>query len=446
MNQNGIHPPETLAAQHSPSSVTDNQMCLRNILFVFENLTIVGGVQVFLLQALRHLPELGFQPYILDIGSETTALTEQFVPFEPFILRAPELSQRGTTLWSTGVAAQLQKLDIELVVLNEWVYSRLLQDIPAALPVIAICHVDSDEQYYYSLPDLLAHRLHAVVAVSETIAQKLCQVMPAERRGSVQTIRYGLEGYVTETRQERAAPPPLRLIYLGRLVQKQKRIYDLIPFVKTLNTLGVNYHLTIVGAGEAAADLKAALADEIASSLVNFTGPLPHDQAMIELSRQHLCLLFSEYEGSPISVLEALACGVAPVVTNGLIPELLVDGVNARLFPVGRPEIAAAMAAELAHDPAALDTLSRQALALGSQFKSEETFRRYAQLFAEATAQAGDRQSWWTDGAFRRRQRVLAVAHKALFAVWPAATRSAARPFAERLYSGLRARLWQLNN
>lgn len=449
MNRNGNQQSETLAAQRSPSLAAGNQTRLRNILFVLENLTIVGGVQVFLLQALRHLPQLGFQPYVLDIGSETTALAEQFTHFKPLILRAPELTQRGTTLWSTGVASQLQKLDIELVVLNEWAYARMLQDLPPALPVIAICHANSGEQHYYSLPKLLAYRLHAVVAVSDTIAQKLCQVMPAERHSSVRTIRLGVEAYALETRQERAAPPPLRLIYLGRLTQKHKRIYDLIPFVKTLNTLGVDYRLTIVGAGKADADLKAALVEEITSGLVSFTGPLPHNQAMSELSRQHLCLLFSESEGVPLSVLESLADGVVPVGTDilsDLIPDLLVDGVNARLFPVGRPEIAAAIVAELAHDPTALDALSRQALALGSQFKSEETFRRFAQLFTEATAQVDDTQSWWTDAAFRRRQRILTLAHKALFAAWPFATRVAAWPFATRFHSGLRARLWQLNN
>lgn len=394
------------------SPAAESQPHLRNILFVWEGLTHVGGVQLFLLQALRYLPEFGFQPYVLDIDSEPGPLAGQFAPFASFILSAPELTRRGTTLYSTGIWEQLQQLGIELVVINEGIYSRILQDLPPALPVILICHVDPDDRYYHNAR-VLAYRLQAIVAVSQSIANKLRAVLPPERHSCVRTIQYGVESYVARNQQDMAAPP-LRLIYIGRLEQKQKRIYDLTPFVKTLNARGVDYELTIVGTGEAAADLQAALVEESQTGRVRFVGPLPHNQAMVKLGLQHLYLLFSDYEGLPISLLEALVCGVVPVVTaiQSGISEILVDGVNARLFPVGQPETAAAIVAELAHDPASLRALRAQALALGAQFKSKETFRRYAELFTEATALVDDTQSWWTDASFRRRQRLLALVLK----------------------------------
>jgi hypothetical protein len=117
---------------------------------------------------------------------------------------------------------------------------------------------------------------------------------------------------------------------------------------------------------------------------------------MKELLSQDIYLLFSEYEGLPISLLEALARGVVPVVSRvqSGIPEILVDTVNARTFPIGRPDLAAKIVTELAQDPSQLERLSRAAKQLGDKFTVEKMCAQYAKLFW-TTIKRGRRQAFF---------------------------------------------------
>jgi len=65
-----------------------------------------------------------------------------------------------------------------------------------------------------------------------------------------------------------------------------------------------------------------------------------------------LLLMPSEQESFGLVALEAMACRVPSIATNvGGIPELIEDGVNGRLFPVGDVAAMAAGAVELLRDP-----------------------------------------------------------------------------------------------
>ncbi|MFN7144684.1 MAG: glycosyltransferase family 4 protein, partial [Myxococcota bacterium] len=92
--------------------------------------------------------------------------------------------------------------------------------------------------------------------------------------------------------------------------------------------------------------------DPVLASRVDLRGPVPH-AAMEDLlaSADHL-LQSSVREVCGVVVLEALACGVVPVLTD--IPpfrRLTDDGRVGRLFPVGDPVALAAQALALAEAP-----------------------------------------------------------------------------------------------
>ena len=77
-----------------------------------------------------------------------------------------------------------------------------------------------------------------------------------------------------------------------------------------------------------------------------------HPEPLTLLAGADLFVLASRHEGLPISLLEAMALGVPPVVTAvGGIPEVVTDGVDGRLVAPGQPDELARVLQELAGSP-----------------------------------------------------------------------------------------------
>ncbi len=75
-----------------------------------------------------------------------------------------------------------------------------------------------------------------------------------------------------------------------------------------------------------------------------------------------LLLMPSELESFGLVALEAMACRVPTIATRvGGVPELIEDGVNGRLFPVGDIEGMAAAATELLRDPQRYEAMAEAA-------------------------------------------------------------------------------------
>jgi N-acetyl-alpha-D-glucosaminyl L-malate synthase BshA len=75
-----------------------------------------------------------------------------------------------------------------------------------------------------------------------------------------------------------------------------------------------------------------------------------------------LLVLPSELESFGLAALEGMACRVPPIATRvGGLPELIDDGVNGRLFPVGDVDGMAGAAVELFRDPVRLEAMAEAA-------------------------------------------------------------------------------------
>jgi glycosyltransferase involved in cell wall biosynthesis len=95
--------------------------------------------------------------------------------------------------------------------------------------------------------------------------------------------------------------------------------------------------LTVAGDGGSRAALARRAERSTASGAITFVGALDHGRMPALLREHHLYVSASPHDTTSVSLLEAMACGLFPVVTD--IPanrEWIVDGENGRLVPAGQ--------------------------------------------------------------------------------------------------------------
>jgi glycosyltransferase involved in cell wall biosynthesis len=159
----------------------------------------------------------------------------------------------------------------------------------------------------------------------------------------------------------------LRLGYVGRIEDRQKRIFDLADAISLLEKRQVPYGLDIIGTGPDEGELRQRLARFVETGRVVFHGWQDHDALYERFLPRLDCLLhFAVTEGVTIAPREAMAHGVVPVISEftGLKTEAhFVHEVNALTFPVGDVGEAVRCVERLVAEPELLGRLSRRAMA-----------------------------------------------------------------------------------
>jgi glycosyltransferase involved in cell wall biosynthesis len=210
---------------------------------------------------------------------------------------------------------------------------------------------------FRTLERLLARITTVLVAVSPEVRDDLVAlgVAPASK---FTVIRLGIEldertgaadGH--ETRRHLGLPQDAFVVgWVGRMTAV-KRTTDVLRAIKSLEERGIDAYLCLVGDGP---DRNAVerYAHELGITrrcvLVGY-----QDDVARFYDAMDVLLLPSANEGTPVSVIEALAAGRPAVATRvGGISDVLRDGVDGFLVDPGDVDALAARLAELAADPA----------------------------------------------------------------------------------------------
>jgi glycosyltransferase involved in cell wall biosynthesis len=267
--------------------------------------------------------------------------------------------------------------------------------------VVAVAH--TDEPYYQGLISAY-DRWDAGVGVSAVCAQWLRAIEESTRGGGearpVEAITYGVpiaDDDAVEGRQSRGAASagePLRLAYLGRMVEIQKRISDLLTVIDGLESRGVAYEFHMVGDGADLPAWRESLGRRtLRTGRVHFHGARPVEWVESFLPTIDVSVLVSEFEGTSLSMLEAMGAGVVPAVTavSSGVSEWVEDDVNGVIVPVGQPDLMAARLAALAVDRARLARMGRAAWETVRARASVDAMAfRYAELFDRVLARPAD--------------------------------------------------------
>jgi glycosyltransferase involved in cell wall biosynthesis len=177
---------------------------------------------------------------------------------------------------------------------------------------------------------------------------------------------------------------PVLALFLGRFGAR-KGIYDVVDACARLAPDG-RRRLRLVAAGDGEVDeVRAAVAAAGVGDVVEVLSWLDHAERDELLRRAELLLLPSAAEGLPMAVLEAMAFGVAPLVTAvGALPELVHDGVNGTVVPVGDPAALARALDGLLADDEGRRALGRRARLDAEPYSATHWAARLAAIWAAA--------------------------------------------------------------
>jgi glycosyltransferase involved in cell wall biosynthesis len=211
---------------------------------------------------------------------------------------------------------------------------------------------------FRTLERLLARMTTALVAVSPEVRDDLVRlgVAPASkftvvRLGIELGERVGLDDQARrETRRLMGIGPDAFIVgWVGRMTAV-KRTDDVVRALRELVDLGVDAYVCLVGDGPDREHLEVLAHDLGVVKRCLFVGY--QDDVARFYNAIDVLLLPSVNEGTPVSVIEALAAERPAVATDvGGIPDVVRDGVDGYLVGVGQPAALAARLAELAGDP-----------------------------------------------------------------------------------------------
>ncbi|HSM09731.1 MAG TPA: glycosyltransferase family 4 protein, partial [Gemmatimonadota bacterium] len=187
----------------------------------------------------------------------------------------------------------------------------------------------------------------AFVSISDDLkAEFVSSGVPEERITKIyngidtSVFRPAVPGESAELRARLGLPNgAMIVVYTGKLNRGKGLEMLLRAWARLTDDGGIAAHLVLVGGGanqflSCEAELRDYVRTAGLSSLVTFTGYVT--EVADYLRAADIFTLPSDSEALGISLIEALACGLPAVVTeSGGMPEIVRDGVEGRLVPVG---------------------------------------------------------------------------------------------------------------
>jgi glycosyltransferase involved in cell wall biosynthesis len=157
-------------------------------------------------------------------------------------------------------------------------------------------------------------------------------------------------GVDTECLQPVAEPlqNPEPIILSTRRLEPLYRHDDLLRAASLLASDCIPFQLVVSSYGTAEEQLRALSKDLGLEARVTFTGRLAEEELLALYHRADIYVTVPETDGTSVSLLEAMACGL-PVVASDL-PSNREWLVSDQLVPVGRPEVLAASLRSLIED------------------------------------------------------------------------------------------------
>ena len=240
------------------------------------------------------------------------------------------------------------------------------------------------ESSFYAITKFSIERSDAVTAVSTYLRDETyrafgcvsCDLRMIPNFVNLQEYRPG-----EPTGRLGLAPDGHKLITHVSNFREVKRVKDVVRvFARIQRAMPAT--LVMIGDGPERVDAENEARELGVGPDVKFLGRLDSVASLLQAS--DLFVLPSQTESFGLAALEAMACG-SPVVASraGGLPEVVDDGVNGILEPVGSVEAMGRRAVELLRDPRRYGAMRDAAIAKAHEFSADAIVPKYEALYQE---------------------------------------------------------------
>jgi len=235
----------------------------------------------------------------------------------------------------------------------------------------------------------------AWVSISEQIREDLTRMGVAPSRirdvpNGVDTSLYApasLEQRIALRAEAGLGPADVVICSVSRL-SAHKRVDVLVRTFLRLAEHQPGYHLWVLGQGELMDELKALIAEHPAGNRVRLMGFLGARRVTRLLQAADVFALISRWEGLSNALLEAMACGLAPLVTDvSGMADVVLPGRRGVVVPLDdEPAFEAALAA-LCADPLLRERFGRASMdAIAAEYSLDRTIDGLLAVYADCTS------------------------------------------------------------
>ena len=251
---------------------------------------------------------------------------------------------------------------------------------PYNIPVIGVLH--SNDTFYKGVITKFIHgktknQLSTAVSVSGYI-NTICE----SQNTNIQLLNIPCGTPEVKNSTSLDSQEVFKVIYAGRLVKEAKQVLKLTKAFCDASKVNSNLEFSIYGDGDQEQSIKALIKDEKASKNVILFKALPPSQILNKIQEHRVFTLMSDYEGMPIALMEAMACGVVPVcyVGEGGVDEIIEHGVNGFIVK-NRGEDYQEKLQLLVNDRSLWETMSKNARAtIQQKYSSKITHQKWFEL------------------------------------------------------------------
>lgn len=362
----------------------------------------VSGVNASLEAVGRELIELGWEVEIIFTRREEmvfeTVHDDEHLPALPYrFLGRDKMGVLG--MWEALIA----ELETSAPCILFMAYDFLANSVAPALSnrVGVVAWAQADDGDYHEQAYRLGLYCNAVVCVSERIREGVAAFNPLIGERACVLHNSSVWRRDIATRRPRRGSK-MRIVYTGRLVEYQKRILDFIDLAQALDRTGVPYEISLIGTfnprEKAEEAFHARGRAHLETGRIKIGGRVTRAEILEELTRHDFFVLLSDFEGFPLSLVEAMARGCVPIVAESPsgIPELIDGGDDGIIVSRRDYDEWAKLLVELWQDRRRCALMSRRARAkVRDQFSVEHVGSQFAALFGRIAREI-------TAGTYRR--------------------------------------------
>jgi glycosyltransferase involved in cell wall biosynthesis len=267
---------------------------LEGVVFNLGKRFIAHGFDVEIIEILK---EGEWKPYFLENNFKVVSITKK--PLKTAIRHANQIGD------------YLKKFDI--ILLNEAPYAQsVIGKLPPNVRIYPILHLNLQSIAYNAAGNI--GQWNKIIAVSPFLKTYILKEIDWVRETDVIIIPNGID-----TREftpiNKKANTKKKIIYLGRLCE-EKGVLLLPEIISKLKDESLVEKLDVYGSGPMEKALKDKIDDLKLNNKIFLRGPIAHDQVNKIFGNYDILIMPSNKEGHPIVLLEAMACGLIPIVSR----------------------------------------------------------------------------------------------------------------------------------